>query len=82
MTNQQNGVQLCIENMKKKFGSTEVIKGIDLQVDAGEFVAIVGKSGCGKSTLLRLIAGLEEKKRKARFIKMMRLYLRKMTMRE
>ncbi|MBM7634854.1 ATP-binding cassette domain-containing protein [Geomicrobium sediminis] len=61
MTNQQNGVQLRIENMKKKFGSTEVIKGIDLQVDAGEFVAVVGKSGCGKSTLLRLIAGLEEK---------------------
>ncbi|MBW6505123.1 MAG: ABC transporter ATP-binding protein [Rhodobacteraceae bacterium] len=43
----------------KKFGATEVIKGIDLTIEPGEFVVLVGPSGCGKSTLLNLIAGLE-----------------------
>jgi len=43
----------------KRFGSTEVIKGIDLDIEEGEFVVLVGPSGCGKSTLLNLIAGLE-----------------------
>ncbi|MBX2880757.1 MAG: ABC transporter ATP-binding protein [Granulosicoccus sp.] len=44
----------------KRFGSTEVIRGVDISVDDGEFVVFVGPSGCGKSTLLRLIAGLED----------------------
>ncbi|MBT4184062.1 MAG: ABC transporter ATP-binding protein, partial [Deltaproteobacteria bacterium] len=44
----------------KQFGSTEVIHGVDLEVDDNEFVVLVGPSGCGKSTLLRLIAGLED----------------------
>nr|MBB5291144.1 ABC-type sugar transport system ATPase subunit [Brevundimonas basaltis] len=46
--------------MSKRFGSTEVLRGIDLDIADGEFVVFVGPSGCGKSTLLRTIAGLEE----------------------
>jgi multiple sugar transport system ATP-binding protein len=49
-----------LRSVKKSYGATEVIHGIDLTVDDGEFVAFVGPSGCGKSTLLRMIAGLEE----------------------
>jgi multiple sugar transport system ATP-binding protein len=48
-----------LEKVWKRFGSTEVIKGIDLNIEEGEFVVLVGPSGCGKSTLLNLIAGLE-----------------------
>ncbi|WP_394888686.1 ABC transporter ATP-binding protein [Mesorhizobium sp. AaZ16] len=51
---------LKIENIRKSFGSVEVLKGIDLEVTDGEFVVFVGPSGCGKSTLLRIIAGLED----------------------
>ena len=51
------GVEL--RRVAKSFGSTQVIHGIDLAVDNGEFVVFVGPSGCGKSTLLRMIAGLE-----------------------
>lgn len=47
------------KNLHKSYGKTEVIHGIDGQVNDGEFVVIVGPSGCGKSTLLRMIAGLE-----------------------
>ena len=49
-----------LTGVTKRFGSTEVLKGIDLDVADGEFVVFVGPSGCGKSTLLRTIAGLEE----------------------
>lgn len=51
--------ELRLEGLRKSFGSTEVIHGVDLAVDSGEFVVFVGPSGCGKSTLLRMIAGLE-----------------------
>jgi multiple sugar transport system ATP-binding protein len=51
---------LTIRNLTKSYGSTEVLHGINLEVEDGEFVVFVGPSGCGKSTTLRMIAGLEE----------------------
>jgi len=50
---------VTLENVRKSFGSVEVIKGINMLVEDGEFIVIVGPSGCGKSTLLRMVAGLE-----------------------
>ena len=51
---------LELRSVTKSFGKTEVIKGVDLTVNDGEFCVFVGPSGCGKSTLLRIIAGLED----------------------
>src|SRR5438477_5387196 len=51
---------LTLSGMRKSFGTTEVVHGIDLRIEEGEFCVLVGPSGCGKSTLLRMIAGLEE----------------------
>ncbi|NJS37755.1 MAG: sn-glycerol-3-phosphate ABC transporter ATP-binding protein UgpC [Rhodobacteraceae bacterium] len=51
---------LELKSVTKAFGQTEVIKGVDLTVNDGEFCVFVGPSGCGKSTLLRIIAGLED----------------------
>lgn len=56
----KRGAALTIRGLSKAFGDNEVLRGIDLHIPAGQFVAIVGQSGCGKSTLLRLIAGLEK----------------------
>jgi multiple sugar transport system ATP-binding protein len=50
---------VSIRNVRKTFGSTEVLHGVSVGIDDGEFVILVGPSGCGKSTLLRMIAGLE-----------------------
>jgi multiple sugar transport system ATP-binding protein len=51
---------LVIENVKKRYGTTEVLKGINIAIEAGEFLILVGPSGCGKSTLMNSIAGLED----------------------
>lgn len=52
--------QVIFDNVVKRFGKTEVVHGINLEVKDKEFLVLVGPSGCGKSTLLRMIAGLEE----------------------
>jgi sulfonate transport system ATP-binding protein len=53
------GVRVQTRGLSKRFGAREVLRGTELTIEPGEFVAIVGRSGCGKSTLLRLVAGLE-----------------------
>ena len=57
----RRGLSIQLEQVTKRFGNDQdVIKGLDLSIREGEFVAVVGRSGCGKSTLLRLIAGLDQ----------------------
>ncbi|WP_208350135.1 ABC transporter ATP-binding protein [Pseudaestuariivita rosea] len=51
---------VTLNNVIKRYGNVQVVHGIDLQIDDGEFCVFVGPSGCGKSTLLRMVAGLEE----------------------
>jgi ABC-type Fe3+/spermidine/putrescine transport system ATPase subunit len=55
----RRGGALAVEGVTQRFGKTTVLKGIDLDVAAGEFVGMLGPSGCGKSTLLRIVAGLD-----------------------
>ncbi|MCY4542569.1 MAG: sn-glycerol-3-phosphate ABC transporter ATP-binding protein UgpC [Rhodobacteraceae bacterium] len=52
--------ELSLENIGKKYGTVEVLRNINLEIEQGELVVFVGPSGCGKSTLLRMIAGLEQ----------------------
>jgi sulfonate transport system ATP-binding protein len=56
---QAAGIAVSLRGLAKRFGEREVLHGVDLEIAAGEFVAIVGRSGGGKSTLLRLLAGLD-----------------------
>lgn len=51
---------VVLENVARRFGNVEAVKGVSLDIDKGEFVAFIGPSGCGKTTTLRLIAGLEQ----------------------
>ena len=46
-----------LKGLKKKFGEKEVIRGLDLEIEKGEFVSLLGPSGCGKTTILRMVAG-------------------------
>ena len=52
--------EISLKNLKKSFGSTQVIHDLSIDVKDGELIVIVGPSGCGKSTLLRMVAGLED----------------------
>ena len=52
--------ELTLTKLRKSYGSLDVIHGVDMAIENGEFCVFVGPSGCGKSTLLRMIAGLEK----------------------
>ncbi|RUM24974.1 sn-glycerol-3-phosphate ABC transporter ATP-binding protein UgpC [Rhizobium vallis] len=60
MTNDMGNKSVVLQDVRKSYGSLQVVHGIDLTIAEGEFVVFVGPSGCGKSTLLRMIAGLED----------------------
>jgi sulfonate transport system ATP-binding protein len=55
-----SGLSVTVRWLEKSFGDKAVLRGLDLHIPAGQFVAVVGRSGCGKSTLLRLLLGLDQ----------------------
>ena len=55
--------RISLKDVKKSYGNAHVIKGVDIEIEDGEFCVFVGPSGCGKSTLLRLIAGFSQHQR-------------------
>ena len=72
---------LKIRDVKKSYGDLQVMHGVDLDVEEGEFVVFVGPSGCGKSTLLRMIAGRRKIRKDIRsriFTNEVQLILKKM----
>lgn len=60
MSELRRGLRFELRQLNKQFDQKQVLRNINLTINQGEFIAIVGRSGCGKSTLLRLIAGLEQ----------------------
>ena len=59
MQSKDKMITLKVKDLSKNFGSTEVLKKINLEIEEGNFLVLLGPSGCGKSTLLNIIAGLE-----------------------
>src|SRR3954463_15951991 len=57
---QETMARVDIRRVEKYFGAAQIIRGVDIAIEDGQFTVLVGPSGCGKSTLLRMIAGLEE----------------------
>lgn len=55
-----NTPQVRLDNITKSFGTTQIVRGVDISIDRGEIIALLGPSGCGKTTLLRCISGLEQ----------------------
>jgi sulfonate transport system ATP-binding protein len=60
VVNKSTGIGISTARLIKRYGEREVLHGLNLAIEPGEFLAIVGRSGCGKSTFLRLLAGLEQ----------------------